>query len=150
MAFAMTVQGLGSVLNPALFRSSAVIPPIQLADQAFTTAKASTAVQNLGFGNTRFRIVLYIKTLVLGANTNANQGPIFFLEAADNSGMSTNLTLLDYTQAYNIASATEVQCLELVGLVPIAAKQFCRITVDPTLMGAGSSGTYDALIEACP
>src|SRR5438094_99065 len=116
MAFAMTVQGLGSVLNPALFRSSAVIPPIQLADQAFTTAKVSTAVQNITFGVTRFRIVLYIKTLVLGGNTNANQGPIFFLEAADNSGMTTNLTLLDYTQAYNIASATEVQCLELVGL----------------------------------
>jgi len=150
VAFAMTTQGLGSVLNPALFRSSAVIPPIQLPDNAFTTTKASTAAQNLGFGSTRFRVVLYIKTLVLGGNAGANQGPIFFLEAADNSGMSTNLTLLDYTQAYNIASATEVQCLELVGLVPVAAKQYCRLTVDPTLMGAGSSGTYAALIEATP
>ena len=150
MAFAMTVQGPASVLNPSLFRSSGVVPPIQLADQAFGAAKVSGAVQNLGFGCSRFRVVIYIKTLVQGANLGANQGPVFFLEVADNAAMTLNLTLLDEFQAYNVGSAVEVQCYELTGLVPVASKQYARITIDPTAMGANASGVYDALLEATP
>lgn len=152
MAFAMTTQGNASVFNRGVMNVSGVIPPVQIADKTFTTAKTSTAAQNLTFGVTRIRVTVYLKTLVLGANTNAQQGPIFYVEAADNSGMTTNLTVLGgIIQGVNIASATEVQVLmwDLMP-VPVASKQFVQVTVDPTLMGAGSSGTFDALIEATP
>ena len=104
----------------------------------------------MGFGCSRFRVVIYLKTLVQGANLGANQGPVFFLEVADNAAMTTNLTLLDFCPAYNIGSGVEVQCFELTGCVPVAQKQYCRITTDPTAMGVGSSGVYDAVIEATP
>jgi len=151
LAFAMTTQGQSSVLNYPIPQVNGLVPPIQIADKTFTTAKTSTAVQNLGFGCTKFQVVIYLKTLVLGANTSANQGPLFYLEAADVVGMNTNLTVIgEMTQAVNVASATEVQCMRIWGQTPVAAKQFLQITVDPTLMGAGSSGTFDVLIMATP
>lgn len=151
MAFSMTTQGPASVLNPAQFRTSGLVPPLQLADQTFTTLKVSSAVQNLGFGCSKFRVVIYLKTLVLGATGGANAGPLFFVEVADNAAMTTNLTIIqEYYQAANIPSTTEVQCFEMVGMVPVASKQYLRVTCDPTLMGGGSSGTYDALVEAIP
>jgi hypothetical protein len=123
--------------------------PVQLADQTFTTTKTTTAVQTLPQPATRIRAVVYIKTQVLGATTTAGSGPIFYLEAADVSAMTTGLTAGAIQQAANVASATEVQCLTLDLVVPTTtSKGFARVVVDPTLMGAGSSGTYDVVIQS--
>ena len=48
----------------------------------------------------------------------------------------------------NIASTTEVQLVEINAPVPVASKGFARVVVDPTLMGAASSGTFDCQIDA--
>ena len=139
MAFAMTTQGPSTVFKPQAPVVSGVVPPVQIADTAFTTTRASgtTAAQNLGFGCTTFQVIVYIKTLVLGANTLSNQGPYCCIEAADNSGMTTNLTVLGGVLANNVASSTSVQCFVLTGITPVASKQYVRVVVDPTGMGAG-------------
>src|SRR3972149_2261330 len=120
MAFAMTTQGPSTVFKPQPPQVSGVIPPVQIADTAFTTTRASgtTAAQNLSFGCTTFQVIVYIKTLVLGANTGVAQGPVISVEVADVTGAP--------------------------------AKKFARVVVDPSGMGAGSSGTFDALIMAEP
>src|SRR2546426_670975 len=67
----------------------------QIADTAFTTTRASgtTATQTI-ISATTFRAYLYMKTLVVGGNTGAGSGPIALLQAADNSAMTTNLTVI--------------------------------------------------------
>lgn len=145
MSFAMTVQGPNSVM-PSLEIVHNGQATISLADQAFTTTKANGSVQSLAYAINRMRVIVYLKTLVVGANTGAVAGPIFYVEGADNVGMSTNLTIVSQMeQAVNVASATEPQCIVLNVMTPVAAKQFFRVVADPTLMGVGSSGTYDAV-----
>jgi hypothetical protein len=154
MAFAITVQGSASAyadddIAVGGLPFSTATPGIQLADVTWTTTRAVGATQTLPAPCTAFRFVLSIKTLIVGANTDMESGPLFYLEVADNSAMSTNLTALTpIIQGINIASATEPQFHVIHLRVSSAPKGFVRIICDPTLMGAGSSGTYDALIVA--
>jgi hypothetical protein len=150
--FAMTTQGPSTVIKTTTPQVNGIVPPIQIADTAFTTTRASgtTASQNIGYGCTSFQAMVYMKTLVVGANTGVMQGPVASLEVADVTGMTTNLTTLDTKVFQNIASATQVQLIRLWGFTPVASKQFVRVVVDPTGMGAGSSGTFDCLIMAEP
>lgn len=148
MSFAMTTQGPSSILARAEMIAQFPGNSLQSADNAFTTATVNTGTLTSLVGGNTYRVKVYLKTLVLGANTNAQQGPLFYLECADNSGFSTNLTVMGgLQQAVNIASSTEVQTMEWEVRVPVASKLYARVTCDPTLMGAGSSGTFDALIE---
>ena len=154
MTFAITVQGAASAyadvdMNVGGLPFSVAAPGIQLADQTWTTIRVAGATQTLPAPCTNFRLIVSVKTLVTGANGGAGSGPIFYLEVADNSGMSTNLTALQpYIQAINIASATEPQFHVQQYRVSSTPKGFVRVICDPTLMGAGSSGTYDAVIIA--
>lgn len=152
MAFAITTQGAASAYvdddqTTGCLPFSTTTPGIQITDQSFTTTRNVGATKTLAAPCSTYRLIISLKTLVLGANTGANSGPLFYLEVADDSGMSTNLVALNPPiQAVNIASATEpgfyVQKYRLCSV----AKGFVRIICDPTLMGAGSSGTYDAVL----
>jgi len=94
-------------------------------------------------------LVLSIKSYVVGSNTGAGSGAFFYLEVADNSGMSTNLTALTpFIQAVNIASATEPQFLVQQYKIASTPKGFVRLIIDPTLMGTTPSGTVDVVIIA--
>lgn len=151
MAFAMTTQGASSVFKPTTPQVAGPVPPIQLADVAFTTTKVNGAVQNLGYVATTFRVVIYLKTYVVGTGVGPATGPLFWLEGADVVGMTTNLTTLgDQLQFPNIASATQVACGIIDAITPVAGKQFIRIVVDPTLQTGAVAGTYDAVIMAEP
>jgi hypothetical protein len=153
--FAMTTQGPSAVFKPQYPQVSGVIPPIQIADTAFTTTKTQTAAQNLGFGCTTFQVIIYLKTYVVGTAAVTGGGPIvgplFWVEGADNSGMSTNLTTLgNQIQFPNIASATQVHVGIIKALTPVASKQYVRVVVDPTLQTGTVSGTFDVVIMAEP
>jgi hypothetical protein len=144
----MTLQGPASVI-PSVEVIHNQVATISLPDQSFTTTIASSSAQDLGVSCNRFRVIIYVKTLVVGANTGGQSGPVFYIRAADNSGMSTNLTIVSMPVAgVNIASSTSPSCLEIAGQVPVAGKRYITITVDPSAMGSGSSGTYDAMIFA--
>lgn len=154
MSFAMSVQGPASAyldddISVGGFPLTSTTPGIQIADVSWTTTRAVGATQTLPVTCTCFRLIISVKALVVGANTTMASGPLFYLEVADNSGMSTNLTALaPFIQAFNIASATEPAFYIQKYRVYSTPKGFVRVICDPTLMGAGSSGTYDALIIA--
>lgn len=155
MAFAITVQGQASgYLTPDIITGglplTGTTPGIQIGDVSPTTnARSVGAVQTLPAACTRFRLILSIKALTVGATTTGAAGPCFYLEVADNVGMSTNLTDLGpIIQAVNIASATSPGALFGEFIVISTAKGFVRIVSDLTAMGAGSAVTYDAIIMA--
>lgn len=151
MAFAMTVQGQASAyldddISTGCLPFSVSTPGIQVADVAANNTRGVGATQTLPAPCTRFRLIVSVKTLTTAGALNA--GPIFYLEVADNSGMSTNLVALGpYIQAINIASATEPQFLVGTFLCASVAKGFVRIICDSTLMGGGTV-SYDAVLIA--
>lgn len=155
MAFAITVQGSASgYLTPDIITGglplTSTTPGVQLADVSPTTnARSVGATQTLPAPCTRFRLIMSIKALTVGATTTGAGGPCFNLEVADNSGMSTNLTVLGpIIQGINIASATSPGTLFGEFIVVSTPKGFVRIVSDLTSMGAGSAVTYDAIIMA--
>ena len=151
MAFAITVQGAASAyadddISTGCLPFSSTTPGIQVADVAANNTRAVGATQTLPAPCTRFRLIVSVKTLTVAGAVNA--GPLFYLEVADNSGMSTNLTALGpYIQPINIASATEPQFIVGTFLVASTPKGFVRIIADSTLMGGGTV-TYDAVLIA--
>jgi hypothetical protein len=153
--FAMSTQGPSSIFNLSIPSVSQLVPPIQIADVSFTTSLVLGAVQTLSVPCTKFQVVIYLKTYVVGTTAITGGGPIvgplFYLEGADVVGMTTNRTVIgEMVQAPNIASATLTGGLVLFirSLTPVAAKQFVRIVVDPTLQTGAVAGTYDAVILA--
>lgn len=155
MAFAITVQGQASgYLKPDIEAGglpfSLSTPGIQIADVAATTnARSVGATQTLPAPCTRFRLILSLKTVTVGAGTTASLGPYFNLEVADTSNMATNLTVLGPSIAgINIASATSPGTVWGEFIVLSTAKGFVRIVSDLTSMGVGSAVTYDAIIIA--
>lgn len=147
MALALTLE---TVIPSVAFENN-FPSTISLADQTATTTVASTAVQNLGAPMTRFRVIIYVKTLVRGNTTTGRAGPVFYVSAADDSGFTTNLTDIGCTEVANVASATSPSCVQIRGCVPVAGKQYIKITCDPTAMGGGASSImYDAFILATP
>lgn len=151
MTLALTTQGPSSVAPSVDFMSNETAT-ITVADTSWTTAIVSTAAQDLGVSCTRFRVIVYIKTLVAGGTTTGQAGPAFYIRAADNSGMSTNLTIVGFAPAPNVAtSGGAVSCVEITGCTPVAGKRYVTVTCDPTAMGSGSpSGTFDCMIIATP
>lgn len=151
MAFAMTVQGAASAyldddISTGCLPFSTATPGIQIADQAANNTRSVGATQTLPAPCTRFRLAVSVKTLTVAGAVNA--GPIFYLEVADNSGMSTNLTALGpLIQVINIASATEPSFAVGTFMVCSTPKGFVRIICDTTLMGGGTC-TYDAVLIA--
>lgn len=156
MAFAMTTQGSASAyLTPDIIAgglplNGTTTPGIQIADVSPTTnARSVGATQTLPAPCTRFRLVLSIKALTVGATTTGAGGPCFNLEVADDSGFTTNKTVLGpIIQGINIASATSPGNLFGEFIVTSTPKGFVRIVSDLTSMGAGSAVTYDAVILA--
>src|SRR5579875_901671 len=140
MAFAMTTQGPSSIT--ARMPADTPFPgnTAQIADQTFTTTAVTTSPVALAVPGNWFRVVVYLKALTLGANTGATSGPVFYVKVADNSGLTTNLTIIGpIQQAANIASNTAVQCFVWTARVPVAGKAYVAITCDPSPMGTGSS-----------
>ena len=111
---------------------------ISLADQT-----ASSGVQTLAVAATFFRVLIVLKTYVLGNDTS---GPVFDVNVADVVGMTTNLTTIQEWTAKKIASSTQIQVFYSDVLVaPVASKGFLQIIV--TFQGTGT-GAYDAVIDA--
>lgn len=155
-AFAMTVQGFGSVIQTPVMQVAGPVPPIQIADAAFP-ASAGTgdrlvgATQNLVYACSAFRVVIYLKAFVLGTSSAAGNGPLFTVEGSNSATFASGIYASGLHQAQNIAGATLTQEIEILWRAPVVPVQYFRIVVDSTLSTGGSmAGTYDALIEAAP
>lgn len=111
---------------------------IVLADQLTTPA-----AQTLAVGATFFRLLVVLKTYVVGS---ASVGLTIDFNVADNVGMSTNLTTLQEYVFKNIASATQIQTFfNDIMIAPVAAKGFWQLVM--TYNGS-STGAVDIQVDA--
>ena len=111
---------------------------VQLADQTTTTA-----VQTLAAPAKTFAWMIYQKVSAVGTGT---RGPVYTLQAADNSAFTTNVRELDSHEINPGLVATAVGFYVNPDVRAMdGAKSFVRILV--SFSGTGSA-TFDAVIQA--
>jgi hypothetical protein len=99
---------------------------------------ATTAGQDAGSPMRKWRASIYQKAFAAGTGT---VGPIYALEVADNSAMSTNLRTVDVGQPQRLNE----QQIVLEGTCLVAPQQFGRVKL--TLSGTDTA-TFDCFIQA--
>lgn len=109
----------------------------ELADQT-----GSIASQTMSTPCRFFRMIISLKTYALGSDTI---GPTFRLRGANNSAMTTNLTIMGGTIAQLVASATAPQSFAVGGYAPVVAFSFVDMTV--VFSGTGTA-TFDCILDA--
>ena len=126
--------------------------------QTFADATTWSGSFNLSLGCTKFRAVVLVKNMLVGASTG-NQLPYFTLEAADNAAMTTNRSIVDLKPVYSIDGQIGVQTsalshYTLEGALLNTTKQFAAVyfrvpTNNPNFAGVGAV-TFDGQIDATP